>query len=112
MQALWRTLRNPSDQIAHVAFRVLGKFGGGNRKMMIEPQELTYCDTEDEGPAISVYFPDHKNPISMPVKKVIETAFNALKSSSTEPGFYRKQCWEVIKCYLVIFLSIKFFATI
>ena len=43
MQALWRTLRNPSDQIAHVAFRVLGKFGGGNRKMMIEPQALEYC---------------------------------------------------------------------
>ncbi|CAB4061236.1 TRRAP [Lepeophtheirus salmonis] len=63
MQALWRTLRNPSDQIAHVAFRVLGKFGG--------------------------------------VQKIIETAFNALKSSNTEPGFYRKQCWEVIKCYLV-----------
>lgn len=35
MQALWRTLRNPNDQIAHVAFRVLGKFGGGNRKMMV-----------------------------------------------------------------------------
>ena len=27
MQALWRTLRNNNDQIAHVAFRVLGKFG-------------------------------------------------------------------------------------
>jgi hypothetical protein len=25
-------------QLAHVAFRVLGKFGGGNRKMMVEPQ--------------------------------------------------------------------------
>jgi transformation/transcription domain-associated protein len=106
MQALWRTLRNPSDQIAHVAFRVLGKFGGGNRKMMIEPQELTYCETEDEGPALTVYFPDHKNPISLPAKKVIETAFNALKSSSTEPGFYRKQCWEVIKIYLVASLQL------
>ena len=38
MQALWRTLRNPVDNIAHVAFRVLGKFGGGNRKMLREPQ--------------------------------------------------------------------------
>ena len=26
------------DNIAHVAFRVLGKFGGGNRKMLREPQ--------------------------------------------------------------------------
>lgn len=101
MQALWRTLRNPSDQIAHVAFRVLGKFGGGNRKMMIEPQALTYTETENPGPCITIHFPEYKQSIAMPVKKVIETAFNALKSSSTEPGFYRKQCWEVLKCYLV-----------
>ena len=40
MQALWRTLRNPSDSIAQVAFRVLGKFGGGNRKMLREPQKV------------------------------------------------------------------------
>lgn len=40
MQALWRTLRNPVDSVAQVAFRVLGKFGGGNRKMMVEPQQV------------------------------------------------------------------------
>ena len=48
MQALWRTLRNPTDQIAHVAFRVLGKFGGGNRKMMIEAQALEYVEQEED----------------------------------------------------------------
>ena len=106
MQALWRTLRNPSDQVAHVAFRVLGKFGGGNRKMMIEPQALEYVETEDPGPCITIHFPEHEEPIALPVRKVIETAFNALKSSSTEPGFYRKQCWEVIKCYLVSSLNL------
>ena len=101
MQALWRTLRNPNDQIAHVAFRVLGKFGGGNRKMMIEPQALEYVSQEELGPSMAVTFPEHKQAISLPVKHIIETAFNALKSSTTEPGFYRKQCWEVIRCYLV-----------
>ncbi|GFX64435.1 hypothetical protein TNCV_4043251 [Trichonephila clavipes] len=45
MQALWRTLRNPVDSVAQVAFRVLGKFGGGNRKMMIEPQRVCYCSS-------------------------------------------------------------------
>ena len=69
--------------------------------MMIEPQELYYSETEDPGPCITVYFPDHKQPVALPVKRVVETAFNALKSSNTEPGFYRKQCWEVLKCYLV-----------
>ena len=107
MQALWRTLRNTNDQIAHVAFRVLGKFGGGNRKMMIEAQALEYKDTDDsDGPKFTIHFPEHKDPIQLPVKKVIETAFNALKSSSTEPGFYRKQCWEVIKSYLVASLQL------
>ena len=107
MQALWRTLRNPNDQIAHVAFRVLGKFGGGNRKMMIEPQALDYRDSDDStGPCFTINFPEHREAVALPVKKVIETAFNALKSSSTEPGFYRKQCWEVIKSYLVASLQL------
>lgn len=31
--------------------------------------------------------------------QIIDTAFNALKQSSTDT-FYRKQAWEVINCYL------------
>ncbi|XP_035689812.1 transformation/transcription domain-associated protein-like, partial [Branchiostoma floridae] len=46
MQALWRTLRNPAENIAQVAFRVLGKFGGNNRKMLMDPQKLTPQDTD------------------------------------------------------------------
>ncbi|CAG9853589.1 unnamed protein product [Phyllotreta striolata] len=98
MQALWRTLRN-NDQVAQVAFKVLGKFGGGNRKMMIEPQKLEYVSTEFDPPSILAKFNDQEQEIEFPVSKVIETAFNALKQSSTDP-FYRKQAWEVINCYL------------
>ncbi|PNF39460.1 hypothetical protein B7P43_G11090, partial [Cryptotermes secundus] len=105
MQALWRTVHNPTDQVAHVAFRVLGKFGGGNRKMMIEPQKLEYNDKETPGPAIIAYFQEHSKPIDFPVEKVIETAFTALKSSTTDP-FYRRQCWEVIRCFLVASLNL------
>lgn len=103
MQALWRTLRNPADNIAQVSFRVLGKFGGGNRKMMTEPQKLEYNENREgfntSGSTIVVLFQDHRSAINLPIDRVIETAFNALKSSSTDP-FYRKQCWEVIKGYL------------
>lgn len=106
MQALWRTLRNPTDQVAHVAFRVLGKFGGGNRKMMIEPQKLDYNDRETNSPAIVAYFQDSNKPIDFPVEKIIETAFVALKSNNTDP-FYRKQCWEVINCYLAASLKLE-----
>jgi transformation/transcription domain-associated protein len=105
MQALWRTLRNPTDQVAHVAFRVLGKFGGGNRKMMIEPQRLEYNESETPGPAVTIIFQDYKTAVALPVEKVIDTAFTALKTNSTD-AFYRRQSWEVIKCYLVASMNI------
>ncbi|XP_058799221.1 transformation/transcription domain-associated protein [Phymastichus coffea] len=105
MQALWRTLRNPTDQVAHVAFRVLGKFGGGNRKMMIEPQKLEYNDRETSSPAIVAFFQEPTKGIDVPVERVIDTAFCALKSNTTDP-FYRKQCWEVIHCYLAASLRL------
>ncbi|KAK7066693.1 hypothetical protein SK128_022508, partial [Halocaridina rubra] len=100
MQALWKTLRNPNDSTAQVAFRVLGKFGGGNRKMMIEPQKLEYNEQENPSTCITIHFPDHKMAIHLPVEKIIETAFTALKTSNTEP-WYRRQCWEVIRCFLI-----------
>lgn len=62
-------------------------------------------EQEELGPALTIVFPDHKQAISLPVRNIIETAFNALKSSTTEPGFYRKQCWEAIRCYLVCSLQ-------
>lgn len=104
MQALWRTLRN-QDSAAQVAFRVLGKFGGGNRKMMVEPQRLEYNEKKTQPTCIVAHFLDHQKPIEFPVDKVIETAFNALKSSSTDP-FYWRQSWEVIRCYLAASLNL------
>ncbi|CAH2104885.1 unnamed protein product [Euphydryas editha] len=103
MQALWRTLQN--NEVARIAFRVLGKFGGGNRKMMIEPQRLEYRETDAPPPAIQAYFQDQPKPIDFEVDKIIETAFSALKSSTTDP-FYRRQCWEVLRCYLAASLNL------
>lgn len=100
MQALWRSLRNPTDQIAHVAFRVLGKFGGGNRKMMIEPQRLEYSVRDTPGPAVVTHFPEHSKPIDLSVEKIIDTAVAALKQATTDP-FYKKQSWEVIRSFLI-----------
>ncbi|XP_066149283.1 transcription-associated protein 1 isoform X2 [Euwallacea fornicatus] len=98
MQALWKSLRS-NDQLAQVAFKVLGKFGGGNRKMMIEPQKLEYVCSDFDPPAILARFDHYEKTVEFPVAQVMETAFNALKQSATDP-FYRKQAWEVINCYL------------
>lgn len=104
MQALWRTLHD--NEVARIAFRVLGKFGGGNRKMMIEPQLLEYRETDAPPPSIQVQFQDQSAAIDFEMDKVIETVFKALKSSSTDP-FYRHHCWEVLRCYLTASLSLE-----
>ncbi|KAK2172769.1 hypothetical protein NP493_930g01023 [Ridgeia piscesae] len=100
MQALWHCLRNPPDNVAHVAFRVLGKFGGSNRKMLKEAQKLDYNDRESSGPGVLVYFQDCKTAVSLPTEQAINVALNALKSSSTD-AYYRKQAWIIVKCFLV-----------
>ncbi|KAM7371044.1 hypothetical protein PAMP_010544 [Pampus punctatissimus] len=105
MQALWRTLRNPAESISHVAYRVLGKFGGSNRKMLKESQRLYYVVTEVQGPSIKAEFTDCKASIQLPMEKAIETALDCLKSANTEP-YYRRQAWEVIKCFLVAMTSL------
>lgn len=71
MQALWRTLRNPAESISHVAYRVLGKFGGSNRKMLKESQRLHYVVTEVQGPSIKSEFTDCKASIQLPMEKVV-----------------------------------------
>uniref|UniRef100_W5MQE4 Transformation/transcription domain-associated protein n=1 Tax=Lepisosteus oculatus TaxID=7918 RepID=W5MQE4_LEPOC len=106
MQALWRTLRNPAETISHVAYRVLGKFGGSNRKMLKESQKLQYVVTEVLGPSITAEFTDCKASIQLPMEKAIETALDCLKSANTEPC-YRRQAWEVIKCFLVAMTSLE-----
>lgn len=70
LQALWRTLRNPAESISHVAYRVLGKFGGSNRKMLKESQRLHYIVTEVQGPSIKSEFTDCKASIQLPMEKV------------------------------------------
>ncbi|XP_023171663.2 transcription-associated protein 1 [Drosophila hydei] len=104
MQALWKTLRN-QDNAALVAFRVLGKFGGGNRKMMVEPQTLHYDHNQKPKISIITYFQEYEKPIEFPVEYAIESAFKALSSNTTDQ-FYRRQSWEVIRCFLAAFISL------
>ncbi|XP_065834052.1 transformation/transcription domain-associated protein-like isoform X2 [Oscarella lobularis] len=100
MQALWRQLRSPSDTIAQVAFRVLGKFGGGNRKMLCEPQELKYSDDNGSGPGVGLYFPESSNPIIFPIASVVENAVSVLRLPNV--GLHtRQQAWCVVKSYII-----------
>ncbi|KAI5754015.1 hypothetical protein M8J77_005069 [Diaphorina citri] len=106
MQALWRSLRSPNEQVAHVAYRVLGKFGGGNRKMMIEPQKLDYNIRRSNGPAVVVHFPEHQKTINLSVEKAIDVAITVLKNPAVDM-FYRKQGWKVVKGYIISSMNLS-----
>ncbi|XP_064401908.1 transformation/transcription domain-associated protein-like isoform X2 [Halichondria panicea] len=111
MQALWSTLHNSDDNVATVAYRVLGKFGGSNRKMLSTPQPLQYKDTLQEGAALRVTFPHTEDGhVDLQVGVVIEAALKVLQptqTSSTVDSFYRQQAWGVIQSFLVAMLNLS-----
>lgn len=57
--------------ILFIFFRVLGKFGGGNRKMMTEPQRLDYkIHRQSKKPAIIIKFIEHTESVTFNVDMV------------------------------------------
>ena len=109
IQGLWRTLQSPNDAIAHVAYRVLGKLGGTNRKMMIEPQRLTYNKNannckEFNGPTIKVAFPGYTANIELSLEKMIESCEATLKST-TNALFYKKHAFKVVSSFLATLIT-------
>lgn len=104
MQGLWKTVRHPSDAIAQNCLRVLGKFGGNNRRMMIEPQRLNYIEQKEgstaHGTTIVVHFPDQKVSINLPIDKAVDIACENLKQVNAN-SFYRAHSWELLKGLLI-----------
>lgn len=103
MQALWKTLRN-TDNSSMGAFRILGKFGGGNRNMLIEPQTLECQSIDENVSSLKVIYSDKE--VKLPVHRIIETAYATLKNSSTEV-FYLTESWNVIRCYLAATMDLS-----
>ncbi|OTF72950.1 hypothetical protein BLA29_001690, partial [Euroglyphus maynei] len=123
MQSLWKTLRYQNDNIAQISFRILGKLGGTNHRMMNEPQKLEYIEfrdpllDENDHPdnnrqiEFNNNIPSHgscaymeikfdDSTIHLPVDKVIDVACKSLRLPNTDP-FYRLQSWEVVKGFLI-----------
>lgn len=48
MQGLWRTLSSKDIQSALNAFRILGKFGGSSRKVLLDAQQMDFDSSETE----------------------------------------------------------------
>lgn len=56
MQGLWRTIGSHDVPAAITAIRILGKFGGTNRKILVDAQTLDYVNESLEGPALTILF--------------------------------------------------------
>jgi transformation/transcription domain-associated protein len=97
MQALWKTLRN-TDSSAMAAFRILGKFGGANRNMLVEPQKLENS-INDMTTTASIFVIYGNQEIQFPVHKIVMTAYETLQNSSVENS-YIIDSWNVIRFYL------------
>lgn len=106
MQVLWCILCNFVDSIFYVVYCVFGKFGGSNRKMLKELQKLYYVVIEVQGFSIIVEFFDCKVFFQFFMEKVIEIVLDCLKSVNIE-FYYWRQVWEVIKCFLVVMMSLE-----
>jgi len=92
--------------------RILGKFGGSNRKMLVEPQKLDYQDKTSQGPCINLQFMDHRLTVNMPIEKVVECSVRTLRVANCFPhgpittdAFYKKQSWEFVKGVVLASLS-------
>ena len=109
IQGLWRNIRSPSDSIAHVAFRVLGKLGGTNRKMITEPQKLKYNINSNDckefnGPTMKVSFPNYLANIEVSLEKVLDSCQNILKCSTNEL-YYKKHAFKIVSSFIAVLLT-------
>jgi transformation/transcription domain-associated protein len=110
IQGLWRILSSPNDQLAQMAYRVLGKLGGSNRKMIIEPQKLEYNKNinnckEFNGPTMKVSFPDYGANIEVSLEKVIQSCETILKPTTSTASkkhdlFYKKHAFKIVTSFM------------
>jgi transformation/transcription domain-associated protein len=129
IQGLWRTLRSQNDSIAQAAFRVLGKLGGSNRKMIVEPQQLKFNQNsiqsnlkEFNGPTIKILFTNYTtNNLELSLEKVIDTCYSILRttsnsisttsqtntSSTIDQTFYKKHAFKIATSFFSSLISSK-----
>ena len=105
VQGLWKTLRSTNELNAQTAFRILGKLGGNNRKMMIEPQKLKYNTNaqngpkEFNGPTIKISFPSYTSNIELSLEKVFESCQSILKSTVADV-YYKKHAYFIVNTFI------------
>lgn len=111
MQGLWRTIRIKPELTGQGCLRILGKFGGYNRRMLLEPQKLNYVEQKEgsssHGTTIVVHFPDQRVNINLSLDEAVHIACETIKSKDpmVYPSIYKSNSWELIKGFLLATIS-------
>jgi hypothetical protein len=75
MISLYRLLSHLNNDIAQNTFRILGKLGGNNRRILNEPQQIKYDDEEFQNEQedeiyVQMFFENESKSINIPLLKV------------------------------------------
>ncbi|KAI9246865.1 hypothetical protein BY458DRAFT_560504 [Sporodiniella umbellata] len=106
MTLLYRLLKPVpfNQQISHAAMRIIGKFGGRNRRVLNTPSMLQYDKHIESGLSLEIIFdPKRSQTHSLPLNVCLEAACNALVQIDT---FYRRHAYNFIKLHIVSMLSL------
>jgi hypothetical protein len=71
MISLYRLLSHLNNDIAQNTFRILGKLGGNNRRILNEPQQIKYDNEYFQNEIyVQMFFENESKSINIPLLKV------------------------------------------
>ncbi|CAF1039731.1 unnamed protein product [Adineta steineri] len=110
MISLYRLLNHINNDISQNTFRILGKLGGNNRRILNEPQQIKYdnegFDNEQQNEIyVQMSFENELKSISIPLLKILRTCSDQLKSSSSDQNQIKRQAWLIIRSVLSVLIS-------
>ncbi|CAF1203471.1 unnamed protein product [Rotaria sp. Silwood1] len=110
MISLYRLLSHSNNDIAQNTFRILGKLGGNNRRILNEPQQIKYdneeFDIEQQNEIyVQMSFENDSKSISIPLIKILQTCVDQLKSNITDQHQIKRQAWLIVRSVLSVLIS-------
>ena len=110
MTSLYRLLNHGNNDIAQNTFRILGKLGGNNRRILNEPQQIQserdHIDVEQDSEVyVQMFFENEFKSINIPILKILRTCTEQLRSNATDQNQVKLQAWLIVRSILSILLS-------
>ncbi|CAF1003204.1 unnamed protein product, partial [Didymodactylos carnosus] len=101
---------NNINNVSQNAYRILGKLGGNNRRILNESQRLELDKEENDyntnkNVHVHLLFENEQKPITVPILKILQLCSETLKSS-TNDLFVKRNAWLIVKNILCVIITI------